>query len=156
MSNICHLSSLHVDVGIYTLVLRLDEAKDIKVGALGIIHFAEGYFAYTGSARGLGGLKRVARHKEVMSGANPCRKWHIDYLLPHTSLADVVITRTFANLECQIAAKIGSELPAMPRFGSTDCRCPGHLHYSNKLDSILNVVFRAHHQIVPSHPLCHN
>jgi Uri superfamily endonuclease len=135
---------LHVDAGIYTLVLRLDEAKDIEVGALGTIHFEKGYFAYTGSARGPGGLKRVDRHKEVMSGVNVCRKWHIDYLLPHTSLVDVVVTHTSADLECQIAAKIGSQLPAVPKFGSTDCRCLSHLHYSNNLDSILDVVFRAH------------
>jgi Uri superfamily endonuclease len=134
-----------VDPGIYTLVLRLNDAKDIEVGSLGIIHFAEGYLAYTGSARGPCGLKRVDRHKEVMNGTKACRKWHIDYLLPHTSLVDVVITRTSANLECQIATRIGTELQVIPHFGSTDCRCPGHLHFSHDQDSILDVVCRAHH-----------
>ncbi len=131
--------------GIYTLVLRLVEARDIKVGALGVIHFPIGYFAYTGSARGPGGLKRVDRHKEVMSGTNSCKKWHIDYLLPRSSLVDVIVTHTSADMECLIAEKIGSKLLAVPKFGSTDCRCPGHLHYSNDLDRILDVVIKAHH-----------
>lgn len=142
-----------MDVGIYTLVLKLGEAKDIRVGSLGIIHFSDGYYAYTGSARGSGGLKRVDRHKEVMSGANACRKWHIDYLLPYIFLMDVVVTHTSSDLECQIASKIGSELSVVPKFGSTDCRCPGHLHYSNELHSILDVVFRAHHHNAPSRML---
>jgi Uri superfamily endonuclease len=133
-----------VNVGIYTLVLRLGEAKDFEVGALGLIHFPEGYFTYTGSARGPGGLKRVDRHKEVMNGVNPSRKWHIDYLLPHTSLVDVIISHTSDDLECQIATKIGSQLPAVPKFGSTDCKCPSHLHYSNDIDSVLDAVLRAH------------
>lgn len=135
-----------MDLGIYTLVLQLVQDRDIEVGALGIIHFSEGYYAYTGSARGSGGLKRVDRHKEVIIGANPCRKWHIDYLLPRTLLVDVIITHTSDDLECQIAEKIESKLPSVPKFGSTDCKCHGHLHYSSDLGAILDAICRAHHQ----------
>ena len=135
-----------MNAGIYTLVLRLGEAKDFEVGALGFIHFSEGYLAYTGSGRGPGGLKRVDRHKKVMNGVNPSRKWHIDYLLPHTSLVEVIISHTSDDLECQIAAKIGSQLPSVPKFGCTDCKCPSHLHYSNDIDRVLDAVLRAHNQ----------
>ncbi len=121
-----------MDPGIYTLVLLLDRAQEIEVGSLGIVQFVEGYYSYTGSARGPGGLKRVERHKRVLLGASSVRRWHIDYLLPYTSLVDAVVTRTFADLECRIAGRIGSELRVVPHFGSTDCRCPGHLHFSTR------------------------
>ena len=133
-----------MDPGIYTLVLSLDQAQELEIGSLGIIHFFEGYYCYTGSARGPGSLKRVERHKEVLLGHNLARRWHIDYLLPHTSLLDTVVTQTSANLECWIAAKIGSKLQVIPKFGSTDCRCPGHLHFSIERARILEAVRKAH------------
>lgn len=136
---------VHVNAGIYTLVLNLDQGRDIEVGMLGRLHFGEGYYCYTGSARGPGGLKRVERHKKVMQGRNPARRWHIDYLLPFASLVDVVVTKTSADLECQIAAEIGAKLQVLPSFGSTDCRCPGHLHFSHDLHCLRDVVRRAHH-----------
>ena len=133
-----------MDPGIYTLVLLLDQAREIEVGSLGIVQFVKGYYSYTGSARGPGGLKRVERHKRVLLGASSVRRWHIDYLLPYTTLVEAVVTCTSADLECRIARRIGSELKVVPRFGSTDCRCPGHLHFSIRLDQIQDVVRRAH------------
>jgi Uri superfamily endonuclease len=133
-----------MDPGIYTLVLLLDRAQEIEVGSLGIVKFVEGYYSYTGSARGPGGLKRVERHKRVLLGSSSVRRWHIDYLLPYTSLVEVVVTRASADLECRIARRIGSELKVVPHFGSTDCRCPGHLHFSIRLDQIQDVVRRSH------------
>jgi Uri superfamily endonuclease len=128
----------------YTLVLWLGRAREIEVGSLGIVQFVEGYYSYTGSARGPGGLKRLERHKRVLLGDSSVRRWHIDYLLPYTSLVDAVVTRTSDDLECRIAKRIGSELTVVPHFGSTDCRCPGHLHFSISLDQIQDVVRRAH------------
>ena len=134
-----------MDPGIYTLVLLLDRAQDIEVGSLGIVQFVEGYYSYTGSARGPGGLKRVERHKRVLLGASSVRRWHIDYLLPYASLEEAVITPTSLDLECRIARRIWSDLEVVSRFGSTDCRCPGHLHFSQNLDRTLDVVHKAHH-----------
>lgn len=136
--------SVHVNAGIYTLVLSLDRARDIEVGRLGRLHFGEGHYCYTGSARGSGGLRRVERHKRVMRGDSVVRRWHIDYLLPFASLVEVVVTRTTADLECTIAAEIGEVLQVIPQFGSTDCRCKGHLHFSPDLDGLLDVVLGAH------------
>lgn len=42
------------ELGIYTIILSLEKAKQICIGALGEIDFAPGCYAYTGSARGLG------------------------------------------------------------------------------------------------------
>jgi len=133
-----------MEKGIYTLILLLDSDLEIEVGALGKIHFEKGCYAYTGSARGPGGLKRVERHMRVMEGSNKTRKWHIDYLLPHTSLAEVVTTKTEEDLECAIAREIDERLSSVPRFGCTDCKCRSHLHFSKDRDEIRDVVKKAH------------
>jgi Uri superfamily endonuclease len=134
-----------MDPGVYTLVLKLDRRREVEVGSLGIIQFREGYYSYTGSARGPGGLRRVERHKEVIRRLNQACRWHIDYLLPYISLVEAVVTPTSFDLECLIARRIGSGLEVVSRFGSTDCRCPGHLHFSQNLDRTLDVVHKAHH-----------
>ncbi len=138
-----------MDSGIYTLVLFLDRDKKLEVGSLGNLQLAEGYYAYTGSARGPGGLKRLERHKRVLKGRSSIRRWHIDYLLPCASFIDAVVSRTSVDIECRIAGRIGSELEVIPNFGSSDCRCPGHLHFSKRLDRIQDVVRRAHRHHEP-------
>ncbi|MHC1630711.1 MAG: GIY-YIG nuclease family protein [Methanotrichaceae archaeon] len=137
-----------MEKGIYTLILRLDSNLDLVVGALGEIHFWRGYYAYTGSARGPGGLKRVVRHLKVMDRSNPARRWHIDYLLPHTTLVDVAVTKTDQDRECQIAEMIGKRLSFVPRFGCTDCKCFSHLHFSQDKKTILEVVKSAHEYLL--------
>jgi len=67
--------------GTYTLVLELDRADSIEVGALGEHRFPAGWYAYTGSAFGTGGFARVDRHYELAAGERSTRHWHIDYLL---------------------------------------------------------------------------
>jgi Uri superfamily endonuclease len=130
--------------GIYTLILSLPQAVQIKVGSLGVIDFASGFYSYTGSARGPGGLKRVDRHIQVLEGIKTTRRWHIDYLLPHTRLEEVFITKTSQDLECSIAKAMGKRLKAVPRFGCTDCRCPGHLHYAQELQDMRDAAAAAH------------
>lgn len=136
-----------MEKGIYTLVLRLDAGREIMVGSLGPIRFEAGYYAYTGSARGPGGLARVKRHLSVMVGTNSAQRWHIDRLLPHSTLVEVVATKTEEDLECPIARKIGERLLFVERFGCTDCRCPSHLHFSQDREAILEAVRSAHAQI---------
>jgi endonuclease-3 len=134
--------------GIYTAILGLHPGREISVGSLGRIFFRRGYYSYTGSARGPGGLKRVERHLQVLKGSSHARRWHIDYLLPHASLVEVAITLTAQDLECQISRRIGEHLPSIPGFGSTDCRCPGHLHFSADLALMLKAVRGAHGQSI--------
>lgn len=130
--------------GIYTLILSLPSAQKIKVGSLGVMDFAEGFYSYTGSARGPGGLKRVDRHILILEGIKTTRRWHIDYLLPHTSLLEVFISKTRLDQECHIAQAIGKRLMPVPRFGCTDCRCISHLHYSPDLGEMREAVATAH------------
>ena len=162
-----------MEPGIYTLVLRIKESSElverpkpakrsglgrsvleagqgaekglkIEIGSQGELHFPQGYYAYTGSARGPGGLSRVVRHQAVLAGRNPARRWHIDYLLPHTTLEMVAVSRTSLDLECSVARAIGSKLETIPKFGSTDCGCLGHLHRSCDRGPMVEVVLWAH------------
>lgn len=130
--------------GIYTLILSLPQAGQIKVGSLGVMDFAGGFYSYTGSARGFGGLKRVDRHIQVLEGIKTTRRWHIDYLLPHTSFLEVFISKTRLDLECCIAKAIGKRLMPIPGFGCTDCRCMSHLHYSPYHGEMREAVASAH------------
>ncbi len=130
--------------GIYTLILSLPRAEQIEVGSLGGIHFPKGFYSYTGSARGPGGLKRLDRHAAVMASTSRIRRWHIDYLLPRCQWLQPVITRTDQDLECRIARSIGERLDPVPRFGCSDCRCASHLHHSEREDKMRQAVSMAH------------
>ena len=130
--------------GIYTLILSLPQAGQIKVGSLGVIDFARGFYSYTGSARGTGGLKRIDRHIMVLEGIKTTRRWHIDYILPHAIFLEVFITKTTLDLECRIATAIGKRLLSVPLFGCTDCRCLSHLHYAQDLEEMLEAAALAH------------
>lgn len=129
--------------GVYTIVLRLRRDAVVDVGSLGPVTFRAGWYAYTGSARGTGGLKRVLRHIAVMEGVNPTRRWHIDHLLPLGELVEVVATPTGEDLECSVARRIGERFPSVRGFGSSDCSCPSHLHYSGGVE-IVQAVREAH------------
>lgn len=130
--------------GTYTLILALNENRDITVGALGIKKFPAGFYAYTGSARGTAGFARVKRHLGLAAGNNPARHWHIDYLLPHTSPKGVVLTFTDLDIECTISTAIGQNTCTVNGFGSSDCGCSGHLHFGNDIDILFNIVADAH------------
>lgn len=112
--------------GIYVLLIEV--RGELSIGALGRQKF-DGLYAYVGSAQGPGGFKRVARHCRVASGRAPARRWHIDRLLQHGRLEAVFIRETAdPGAECALAAELGEILPpAVPGFGSSDCRCPTHL-----------------------------
>jgi Uri superfamily endonuclease len=118
--------------GIYVLILRLDESRDIRVGKLGRLYFRRGYYAYVGSARGSGGFKRVTRHFNVAHGKNTTRKWHIDYLLPHSLVICAVFSPTDKDLECIVAKTLGEFSEGIEGFGCTDCSCASHLFFTDK------------------------
>ena len=132
--------------GIYTILLSLGKAQEIEVGSLGVIAFAAGYYAYTGSARGSGGCKRVDRHIRIIQGIESTQRWHIDYLLPRADFQEVFITKTTRDLECQIASTIAERLVPVKGFGCTDCRCFSHLHYADDLHYMQDAVRLAHGQ----------
>jgi len=115
------------DPGTYILFLLLSKSETILVGSLGSWDFPRGYYAYTGSAQGPGGLAgRLRRHLRPRHQKRT--HWHIDSLSTTAQIVRVWWEKGSENHECswaQYLAERGS-IP-VPGFGSSDCRCPGHL-----------------------------
>jgi len=116
--------------GIYILLLRMKESKDIRVGKLGMLHFRRGYYSYVGSAQGSGGEKRITRHFNVAYGKNHIRKWHIDYLLPHSEVICAVFSPTDEAIECVVAEILSKYSDGLKGFGCSDCHCASHLFFT--------------------------
>jgi Uri superfamily endonuclease len=110
--------------GVYVLVIQLNEDAEIRVGALGKLHFGKGTYVYVGSAQN-NLEKRIARHfrreKHMF--------WHIDFLLqsPSSRVVEVFWKAAGKTEECEIAKKIGAEGEAVVGFGCSDCGCRSHL-----------------------------
>ena len=114
--------------GTYILLAELAEDTRIQVGKLGEIAFRRGYYAYVGSAlRGLDA--RVARHRRRDKKLH----WHIDYLLQHAHVLDIITIESTERLECPVASSLADRFTTIPRFGSSDCRCASHLFWSEEL-----------------------
>lgn len=126
--------------GVYVLILKLDQESDIQIGKLGKFLFRNGFYAYTGSALGSGGFKRVERHFNVSNGKNSTRKWHIDYLLPKSRIMHAILIPTEDTIECKLARNIMkiSGISIVPGFGCTDCKCETHLIYAQ--DDLKNMI----------------
>jgi Uri superfamily endonuclease len=121
--------------GIYHLLIHLSKDTTIEVGKLGSFSFPAGYYVYTGSA--LSGLEsRIARHLRREKRLH----WHIDYLLQHGRVVDIITHRTAERLECWYNQMILSlpdcEIPVRG-FGSSDCSCSSHLAYFRKRPQLL-------------------
>jgi len=106
----------------------LPKKINIKVGRKGTFDFLQGYYVYTGSAKK--GLRtRFLRHLKK----NKKKFWHIDYLLSHARIKDILIHSQ--KSECYWNNKL-SELPdssvLAKGFGSSDCGCLTHLLYFKK------------------------
>ena len=101
---------------------------DIAVGKLGSILFEPGCYCYVGSA--LNGLRgRVARH---LRHEEKKTWWHIDYLLQHADVVEVVWALSSSRVECRMAgALLRHGLQYVPGFGASDCRCSSHLFYQH-------------------------
>lgn len=115
--------------GSYLLVIALDRPCTISVGSLGEHWFPEGTYLYCGSA--LGGLRaRVARHLREEKKPH----WHVDHLLARGKAVGAFLVRSEERLECEMARSL-AEMECVSRhvrgFGSSDCRCPGHLFHVN-------------------------
>ena len=110
--------------GHYLLVMQVESPRVIGIGRLGTFNFNPGIYCYAGRAR-RNLHQRIARHCRKSKSA----RWHIDHLLPHVNLLGVVLFSLEDHSECGIAGELealgGTRYP--PRFGSSDCRCGGHL-----------------------------
>jgi Uri superfamily endonuclease len=112
--------------GAYCLLIKCGRSQSIQIGKLGVIDFTRGYYLYVGSAlNGLG--RRVSRH--LRNEKN--KFWHIDYLLTnrYVNIEQVYCIECDKKIECQIAEKVGTMAESVEGFGSSDCRCRGHLFF---------------------------
>lgn len=118
--------------GCYSLLVKLERDKNIKVGKLGWFKFPKGYYVYTGSAKN-NLLARVRRHLQK----NKKKRWHIDYLLSSNVSAKILKIYLYLSKK-QTECKINSEIKKLPGaellingFGASDCKagCQAHLLY---------------------------
>lgn len=111
------------DRGSYMVLLEHSEDLDLATGGLGVLRYRAGYYIYVGSAmKGL--TKRIERHRRLRKRLH----WHVDYLRQHTSFVDALPVRASARLECDLAGAIGKLADwSVADFGSSDCKCNGHL-----------------------------
>lgn len=112
------------------LALSLDEPRIIAIGRLGRFQMPAGWYLYSGSARGPGGLAaRLRRHFHRFGPAKRAH-WHIDHLREQATWGGAWARHTNERLECLWAQAL-LQLPGarivVPGFGASDCRCPGHL-----------------------------
>lgn len=124
--------------GAYVLIARLQRPVTLMVGALGEMRLPAGEYAYVGSA--MGGLEqRIARHLR----ADKRPHWHIDYLLAHAPVVEVVRVPGAERAECAIARELAARLDGVPGFGCSDCECASHLFVSADSEALRAAVAAA-------------
>ena len=127
--------------GSYVLIIHVSATQTIKVGGLGEVCFPAGQYAYVGSA--MRGLKsRLPHHFRK----NKKPHWHIDYLLQKAEISSVLISESQERIECQIAKALMPHFQGIVGFGSSDCKCKGHLFFLKNecgLESIITNLLRS-------------
>lgn len=112
--------------GTYALVLHSSLNAAIPIGRWGRLLVEPAYYLYVGSAFGPGGVRaRVARHFRRAKRNH----WHIDYL--REAIEPVCAWCSYAPVrlehECTRAFGRMEGVSCVEGFGSSDCRCNGHL-----------------------------
>lgn len=130
--------------GIYVLVILISRNITINVGALGVVRFKKGFYAYVGSAQNHL-EKRVERH--FKKGKR--KFWHIDYLLDDDAakILKVFYKEGVKSEECKIAKEIGKEGMLIKGFGSSDCSCKSHLFKIDNYDFLKELMHEVKLQI---------
>lgn len=124
------LAGSEQDGGLYVVWLRLSAPCKVRIGALGAMQFQPGIYAYVGSAQ----RNRDARIRRHLRLDKPLR-WHFDYLRPCGTVVAVSLAEGDRAGECILAERLRVQAGAAiehPRFGASDCRCPGHLLYRSE------------------------
>jgi sugar fermentation stimulation protein A len=114
---------------VYIAVFFVPAARVIRVGRLGPMRVRPGAYLYVGSAqRHL--EARIARHARRRKRL----RWHVDYLSTRARMLGAIVVEGPRRRECELAGRLAEMFePAMPGFGSSDCRCPCHLFYAPDL-----------------------
>ncbi len=134
-----------LDRGSYMLIIKIESPKNLKVGSLGQVLFAPGYYIYVGSAMKTLS-KRVSRH--IRKGKQ--KRWHVDYLISESAGVTPVQIVSSEKLECQLAASLERIADrTIKNFGSSDCHCQSHLFYflDNPLHNPLFIGLIQHYRI---------
>jgi Uri superfamily endonuclease len=115
--------------GSYIVIGRLDNAVLLTSGPFSGQQITPGYYLYSGSAYGPGGLRaRITRHLK----SDTKKFWHFDHLKSNLSIEEIFFSIDTKNQECEFIKTIQG-MPSvsipLPGFGSSDCRkgCPAHL-----------------------------
>lgn len=117
-----------VEKGSYTVFYEVKEDFRAEVGSLGEILFKKGFYCYTGSAFGPGGLKRVSRHRKLCQNGEGNTHWHIDYLSVSNNTSFLGSFKAEnEDIECVLAESLQGE--SFESFGCSDCGCESHLFY---------------------------
>ncbi|MFU8802198.1 MAG: DNA/RNA nuclease SfsA [Bradymonadaceae bacterium] len=111
------------DGGLYLAILTLDEPVQLEIGRRGTRLYEPGHYIYIGSAR-RNLTKRIERHKRKRKRMH----YHVDYLRQAASRVQTFPNRNTTG-ECTLAAEVAALGERIPKFGSSDCRCEGHLVY---------------------------
>ena len=117
------------DCGLYIAIFELSDARMIRIGKLGLFEFKPGYYLYVGSAQKnlTARIERHARHDKPL-------RWHLDYLSTQATMLGAILIPEDKDHECVIARELSDQYDlAIPRFGASDCRCPGHLFFTHSL-----------------------
>ncbi|HHY57337.1 MAG TPA: GIY-YIG nuclease family protein [Chloroflexi bacterium] len=112
--------------GSYLLILYAERSAEITIGRLGSVQVIPGWYLYTGSALGPGGLRgRVRHHLRPVTRPH----WHIDYLRQACTVTEVwymLDARRWEHLWSTMLSQFASPIPG---FGASDCRCVAHAFY---------------------------
>ncbi len=117
-----------MEKGAYCLCIRIKSQIQVRVGALGRLHFPEGHYIYVGSA--MNGLEsRLRRHLNTSRGSYRAIHWHIDYLLreEEVRIESVYVKESDVKTECDVADAVSKGGVPVKGFGCSDCSCFSHL-----------------------------
>ena len=117
--------------GIYVLIIKVNKTISVAIGALGLLTFPEGLYAYVGSAQNNLEL-RVKRHQS----SEKRLFWHIDYLLNNEAAKMVGVYYAEGNKtkECKIARLLEENAEPITGFGCSDCNCESHLFHAGNFN----------------------
>jgi Uri superfamily endonuclease len=129
--------------GTYTLLIFVNDQKQVVIGKIGVMNLSRGYYVYTGSAFGKGSLSlggRIRRHIRKQKVV----RWHIDYLLSDEGidLKAIVAGVMRQKMECAINQGLRDTFHAQipfSGFGSSDCaeHCDSHLLYLGQTRNVV-------------------
>ncbi|MBC7131169.1 GIY-YIG nuclease family protein [Candidatus Bathyarchaeota archaeon] len=120
--------------GVYVLAISVCRDAAAEIGALGLISFRKGIYAYVGSAQ-KGLESRLRRHFRKRKR----EFWHIDYLLskPQANIVDVFYKEGGKREECRAAEMLAEESGfAVRGFGCSDCNCKSHLFFFENVEKL--------------------